>query len=71
MKKSLTILMALFLLTIFFIEGAVMVAPVAATTAPAPTFSAGDWINQGGQIVGCKCPKLKGPCVCEYSEPIK
>jgi len=61
--------MVLILLGIFLFEGAVMIAPVAATDLPAPTFSAGDWINQGGQIVGCKCPKLRGPCICEYTEP--
>lgn len=29
------------------------------------TFMAGSWITQGGVVVGCKCPRLKGPCVCQ------
>jgi hypothetical protein len=57
------------LLTFFFLEAAMIASPTRATDLPAPTFSAGDWINQGGQTVGCKCPKLSGPCVCEYTTP--
>jgi len=69
MRLFLSILTICCVLALFLFESAVIVAPAKATNLPAPTFSAGDWITQGGQTVGCKCPKLKGPCVCEYTEP--
>ncbi|MDX9858831.1 MAG: hypothetical protein RBT76_13650 [candidate division Zixibacteria bacterium] len=34
---------------------------------PKVQFSAGDQLIQGGQIVGCMCPKDTGPCVCQYN----
>lgn len=34
---------------------------------PKVEFSAGDQLIQHGQIVGCMCPKERGPCVCQYT----
>jgi hypothetical protein len=31
-------------------------------------FMAGDQITQGGDIVGCLCPRTSGPCVCAIEE---
>ncbi len=47
-------------------EGIAIVTPAAAKAQPKIKFSAGTPINQGGVIVGCRCPKLSGACVCEY-----
>jgi hypothetical protein len=47
---------------------AILSSSVSAEEAPgAGTFSAGDTIVQGGLVVGCKCPKLRGLCVCQFA----
>lgn len=69
MLKKIKLIWVVFLLLGFSLfEGIAIVTPVAAKDqVPKIKFSAGTPINQGGLIVGCKCPKLSGTCICEYS----
>jgi hypothetical protein len=67
LKKIKLIWFVLLLLGFILFEGIAIVTPaVAKNRVPKITFSAGTPINQGGEIVGCRCPKLSGACVCEY-----
>ncbi|HWO58132.1 MAG TPA: hypothetical protein VNN55_11265 [bacterium] len=69
MKKAGVVLGVLLVLSIIVLDGvALLTATTARATDGGSTFSAGDVINQGGQIVGCRCPRLRGPCVCQYDD---
>ncbi len=68
LKSLVTILTVVLLFTAAMMGTAILSSSVSAEEDPsAGTFSAGDTIIQGGLIVGCKCPKLRGPCVCQFA----
>lgn len=51
-------------------EGVLLLAPGVATAMHAnkdTKFQVGDWITQGGYVVGCNCGKKVGPCVCQIA----
>ncbi|MCK4372409.1 MAG: hypothetical protein KAW61_04645 [candidate division Zixibacteria bacterium] len=68
--KKVKVFLAIMFIAAFSVVNVSLLFSEAEATLPAnqtKTFSAGSWIIQGGETVGCSCPRDKGPCVCEYN----
>jgi hypothetical protein len=68
--KKVKVFLAIMFLAAFSVVNVSLLFSEAEATLPAnqtKEFSAGNWIIQNGETVGCNSPVDKGSCICQYN----